>query len=167
MNENNVENRIETEVYYQLFKTLRKATTHAEIRDSSKIILIYTSMYYMTVMWKSLPQTALKTWARAKYFCENWKKLALWLSVVPPHDGKRCCHWTAVPSTSHVLAALMRVPTDIQARMKIHEAYMLSCVPCFALQWKEEFLYKHSSALLPFGDTKLKIKHVVPNPVCL
>lgn len=61
MNENNVENRIETEVYYQLFKTLRKATTHAEIRDSSKIILIYTSVYYMTVMWKSLPQTALKT----------------------------------------------------------------------------------------------------------
>lgn len=167
MNENNVENRIETEVYYQHFQTLRKASTHAEIRNSSETMLIYTSMHYMTVMWKSLPQRAYKSWARAKYFCENLRKLALWLSVVPPHDGKRCCHWTTVLSTSHLLAALMRVPTDIQARMKnTWSTYAFLC-SMFFLAMKKKIPLHTAVLCFLFGDTKLKIKHAIPNPVCL
>lgn len=75
-------------------------------------------MHYMTDKWKSLPQTVLKTLARVRYFCKEQSNCVLWLYDALPHGGERLSHCATVPSTSHLLAALTRLPATILARMK-------------------------------------------------
>lgn len=84
----------------------------------------------------------------------------LWLYDALPHGGERLSHCATVPSTSHLLAALTRLPATILARMKNIRciyAFWFS-IACLVMK-KSIPLYVH----FLFGDTKLKAKHVVPH----